>query len=60
MIGRGQQNRGTGSMKSGYNLKFPRSGVSSNNWGARVVFTTKEAKNNTYSIFKKLFFYENK
>lgn len=53
-------NRGTGSMKSGYNLRFPRSGGSSNNWSARVVFTTKEAKNNTYSIFKKLFFYENK
>ena len=53
-------NRGTGSMKSGYNLRFPRSGGSSNNWSARVVFTTKEAKNNTYSIFKKLFFYESK
>ena len=59
MIGRGQQNRGTGSMKSGYNLKFPRSGGSSNNWSARVVFTTKEAKKHLFYI-QKLFFYENK
>lgn len=57
---RNNSNRGIGGMKNGYNLRYVRSGGSNSNWNARIVFTTKSAKEQLYNVYRKLFFYESK
>lgn len=53
-------NRGAGSMKAGYNLRFVRSGGSNKNWNARIVFTSESVKEQLYNVFRNLFYYESK